>query len=283
MISSDPRTRPATPVRPLDWARQAGKVDAVMLNLAAKLRQRRRRRVKAATAVASLGLTVGFLFWAVPFTRDTATVVTAPAHRQMLALADGSTAELNARTEIRTDFRHGRRKIYLRSGEAFFAVRKDAAQPFTVETAAGTVRVTGTQFNVRLVDDRAVVTLVEGSVEFGRDASPRVALRPGEQFATATATAPARPRALTSAEMEAALSWRRGHLSLDGLTLGEAAARIAAYHGKTIAVAPAIVALPLGGSCPLDDLAGFLAFLKDAFPVEIVARGDGSVGVVARR
>ena len=37
----------------------------------------------------------------------------------------------------------------LAAGEAFFQVAKDSARPFFVETAAGSVRVTGTQFNVR--------------------------------------------------------------------------------------------------------------------------------------
>lgn len=286
MTSSESR-RPE-PVLPLDWARHTGQVDAVRRALESKLRQRRQRRARMATAVAALLLVGTFLTWAVPFARDTGTIATAARHRQALALTDGSLVELNAQTKLHTDFRYGRRIVRLAHGEAFFTVAKDAAHPFVVETPAGSVRVTGTRFNVRVESDAAIVTLEEGAVlasrnqgaDAGAGLARGTALKPNEQL-TLAAT-PCGPRALTATEMENALAWRTGRLVLDGLTLGEAAARFAAYHGIAIELDPATRALSVGGSCPLDDLPGFMDFVKEAFPVNVLANPDGSFRVVAR-
>lgn len=272
------------PVLPLDWARQTGKVDAVMRTLEAKLQQRRqRRRTTTGVAAGSLAVVAFAIFWVVPYIRETSTVATLAARRQTLALADGSQADLNAQTSLHTDFRYGRRTVRLDQGEAFFSVAKDVEHPFLVETPAGAVRVTGTKFNVRLENGMAEVTLLEGKVEVQRSGAggqgTAIHLIPGQQFASSRTEL----RTLSPAEMENTISWRTGRLALDGLTLGDAAERFGAYHGKTIAVAPDVALLALGGSCPLDDLPGFISFLKEAFPVHVLAQPDGSYRVVAAK
>lgn len=50
-------------------------------------------------------------------------------------------------------------------GEAFFEVAEDKARPFVVSTGDFDVRVTGTQFNVRVYpDETPTATLAEGSI-----------------------------------------------------------------------------------------------------------------------
>jgi transmembrane sensor len=283
MTSSDHSGTRAGSTLPLDWARQTGKVDVVLRNLEGKLQKKRRRRRTAAAAITVVAVLACTVFLVVPFVRDTNTIATASAHRQTLELADGSHADLNARTNVHSDFRYGRRLVRLDQGEVFFSVAKDKEHPFLVETPAGTVRVTGTKFNVRLEEGGAVeVTLLEGSVEIQASApASRLTtthLSPGQQFASARTGL----RTLSPTEIENTISWRTGRLALDGLTLGEAAARFATYHGKSIAVAPSVAALSLGGSCPLDDLPGFLSFLKEAFPVHVLAQGEDSYRIVAK-
>lgn len=294
-------TQPSAPgqVLPLDWARHTGKVSLVLEQLQTKLKQRRRRQVRAAGTLAAALVLAAVVSWAVPFVRDTQTLTTAAAHRQTVALADGSTLELNARTDARTDFRYGRRTVRLERGEAFFSVAKDSAHPFLVETSAGTVRVTGTKFNVRIAaDHHAEVTLLEGAVTVAPSAASS---RPsaissqllGAQLSTGalyltpnqqTTFGDSAPviRTLTDAQTENTVAWRSGRLALDGLTLGEAAARFSSYHGRTISVAPEAAALRVGGSCPLHDLAGFLDFLKEALPVRVLSRADGGFRVIAK-
>lgn len=278
--SSGPSPRP-----PLDWVREAGKVNLVLEDIAAKLARKRRRRARAVTVLASAALIALAAVWAVPVWRQTNTVQTLPAQRQSVALFDGSTAELNARTDLHTDFRYGRRTVRMTSGEAFFSVAKDPVHPFLVVTPAGTIRVTGTHFNVRITaDQRPEVTLLEGAVAVEGVAPEPVRLLPGQRFfasGTVTTTA-AMVSTLAPADLEAATAWRQGRLVLDHLTLAEAAARFAAYHGKGIAVAAEIEGLRMGGSCSLDDLSGFLEFLGKALAVEVQAGSDGSFRIHAR-
>lgn len=262
-----------------DWAHQAGVVDRVLEKVAQKV-QRKRRRRRVAASVAGACAVAWAVFWGVPYVRDTSTVATAAAQRQELALRDGSVVELSAQTSLRTDFRYHRRLVRLEQGEAFFSVAHDTEHPFRVETAAGTVRVTGTKFNVRVGDDgRAVVTLLEGGVAIEDTAVP-ARLQPGQQASFDRTQSAVRP--LAEPELARAVAWRRGVLMLDGLSLAEALARLAAYHGTTIDVAPDAGSLHPGGSIPLSDLSGALGALEEAMPIRVLRRADGSCRVVAR-
>ncbi len=272
-----------------------------------------RRRRRAPWFLAGAGLAAALacvvVLWVVPQMRYTQTVSTVALQRSTLTLRDGSRAELNARTQLSTDFRGDRRQVRLARGEALFTVAKDPAHPFRVETPAGLIEVTGTTFNVRLTASGATeVTLLEGSVavdlgsripETGNhkpetgtldtaDSSQNspvsgilnpVSLSPGQQFNTAHATV----RTLTPAEIENTIAWRDGRLMLNGMTLTEAAERLSAYHGLTITVAPQIADVKLGGSYPLDDLQGFFQVLAEE-PVSLRAlpRGDGSYAIVPK-
>lgn len=263
----------------LDWPREAGLADEFLAKVDSRLRRRKQRR-RTAVGVSTLvlaALLVGL--WGVPYYRDTGAAGTPAAHRETLALADGSQAELNAQTSVRTDFRYGRRIVRLDQGEAFFSVAKDASHPFLVETPAGTVRVTGTKFNVRMTaPDRTEVTLLEGAVQVQESATDPVKLTPGQQFDSAGANV----RTLTSTELERVVAWRKGELALDGLTLREAMSRLAAFHGIRIDVVPEVAGLRPGGTFPVDDLKGFLGAVETALPVRVMPQGDGSFRIVGR-
>ena len=264
---------------PLDWVTQAGKVDHLLADIEVKLTRKRRKRARARKAALALLVIAALGTWAIPYAQNTNEVRTLAAQRQTLPLQDGSKADLNAQTEIRTDFRYGRRTVRLERGEAFFSVAKDLNHPFLVETPNGTVRVTGTKFNVRLAKDgRPEVTLFEGSVDLQREGRSFLNLLPGQQFDGAKEQV----HMLAPAELKNVTAWREGRMVLDGLTLGEAVARISVYHGKKITVVPEVASFQMGGSCALDDLNGFLEFLPRAMSVKVVPVGDGSLRIVAR-
>jgi len=250
-------------------------VSPVARPAAAPPRRRARWIAVAAGLAAVLALCV---IWLVPYYRDTRNIATMAAQRSTLSLPDGSHADLNAQTALFTDFRGGARFVRLRKGEAFFSVAKDPAHPFLVETPAGTVRVTGTHFNVRLTpDSRVEVTLLEGSVEI-QNSLARLALRPGQQLSAAGEL-----RALSPRELECVTAWREGRIVLNGLTLAEAAARYAAYHGNAIAVAPELAATQLGGSFELDNLQGFFdALADDTLGLRVIRRAPGNYAIVRR-
>lgn len=115
------------------------------------------------------------------------TVVVPKGGEYHVVLSDKSEIWLNADSELKfpVSFNGLERRVML-SGEAYFKVARDTAQPFVVETDLGNVRVYGTEFNVkRYAGEKAIkTTLVEGSVGFckrGGEEERYVRIKPGFQ------------------------------------------------------------------------------------------------------
>ncbi|MDB6092630.1 MAG: anti-FecI sigma factor, FecR [Verrucomicrobia bacterium] len=251
-----------------DRYRDAGLGGRLASELERRLKQRKRRRQGAVRKAAAAAILAVAIFWGVPYFKETGMVSASASTLEDLALADGSHAELNANSELATDFRYGRRIVKLTRGEGFFSVAHDPAHPFLVETPGGTVRVVGTKFNVRLdAQLHPEVTLVEGRVLFAADRADGVALHPGEQLKIENGQPAIHP--LTTRAMEQVLAWRRGLIVLDGMPLGEAAAGFARFHGCLIAVDPAVAGLRLGGTYSLKNLPLFLDSLRATGAVKI--------------
>jgi len=205
------------------------------------------------------------------------------AQRQALTLADGTELELNAQTVLAVELNARERRVRLAGGEAFFHVAKDSARPFFVETAAGSVRVTGTQFNVRTGQaGQLEVTVVEGAVQVrpGDQAGTR-ALHAGEQLVRAGTEITV--RTLASGDVDRTLAWRTGQVLFNGTPLREALASFARYHGRTLTASDEAALQRVGGRRSLDDLEGFLTALEDALPVKVTHESDGSIRVDAVR
>lgn len=210
-------------------------------------------------------------------------VATPVAQRSELALADGSHVELNAHTALVVDLKDGERRVRLASGEAFFRVSRDANRPFFVETPAGLVRVTGTQFNVRTVSPDALeVTVLEGSVQVrpGAASTPPRQLAAGDRLVAEPGQV--RVATLTGSDLANALAWRQGRIVFEETPLREALTRFAHYHGRNLTASDAAARLHVGGVHSLDDLDGFLTSLEQVLPsVRVLHRRDGSVRVDA--
>ncbi len=97
---------------------------------------------------------------------------------QTIRLADGSEVNLNQRARLSVSTKGGR-EVWL-EGEAFFSIRQDASQPFTVHAAdALDVTVLGTAFNVNTQQGKTQVVLNSGRVKVEKDGAHMV-LSPGE-------------------------------------------------------------------------------------------------------
>jgi transmembrane sensor len=264
----------------IDRIRNEGKVDNVLERMELEVRKRqRKKRVLVRNAAAGIAI-LAIFGWAIPEFKDTASHETPPGRRTRLTLADGSTVDLNASTLLKTDFRYGRRIVTLSQGEAFFDVERDPSRPFVVKTPDGSVRVTGTAFDVR-VSRRTEVTVLEGSIGFlppKGTGAPSVNLAAGQQY---TSGAP-NPRTLTSSELEAAAAWRDGRISLNGLTLGEAMDRVGEYFGVRIIVSASASGSHLGGTLPLTTLDDFLRAIRETHYLDITPSPDGSY-VIGRK
>ena len=231
---------------------------------------------------AALAAAVVFVFWLVRPGTQIENIETPAAHRRSLTLADGSRVELNARTSLRIENSRTERRVQLVTGEAYFVVSKDQKRPFIVETPAGSVRVTGTIFNVRSeTASQLEVTVVQGSVQVcpgmtgGPIAPKTVTLGAGDRLSASPGDA--KFQMLTSSALEDALAWRRGRIVCNGMPLAEVAARFAYYHGRNITVAPDAANLLVGADYSLDDLDGFFTALQN-----ILFSGK-SVGVTVDR
>ncbi|PPK87847.1 FecR family protein [Neolewinella xylanilytica] len=113
---------------------------------------------------------------------DTITVVTQDGERRELALADGSTVDLEGAASITfpADFAQ-RRHVTLR-GEAFFDVARDTLHPFTVVTGPVITRVLGTSFTIKQKGADVVVSVVSGTVRTVAEGSDGAILTKGQRI-----------------------------------------------------------------------------------------------------
>ncbi len=188
------------------------------------------RTVAAVAIVAAMGV-AGTLY----FSHDSEQIYATPVGgHQLIALADGSTVELNTDTVL-----HARgRSVELVKGEAYFRIKHDAAHPFVVRAGGHRVTDLGTAFIVRNDMNRIVVRLLQGSarIETNSNAAGQgTVLSPGDvAFASARTLS---VRKATMQKLEDDLSWRRGVLIFDGTTLAAAAAEFNRYNREKLVIA----------------------------------------------
>lgn len=235
---------------------------------------------RLAGAMLTAAAAVALVFWFAQPREQNANIATPVAHRQSHLLADGTKVELNAQTNLLVEITGTVRRVRLASGEAFFSVSKDAKRPFIIETPAGSVRVTGTKFNVRTETSTALeVAVLEGTVLVrAGEANAPVTLSAGQFLASGFPV-----RTLSETEQSDALAWRQGQVVFRGTPLREALARFARYHGRGITATPEAASKRIGGMYSLDDVDGFLSSLEGAMPELQVNSGlSGTVQVGLR-
>ncbi|MFI5336459.1 MAG: FecR family protein, partial [Opitutales bacterium] len=231
-----------------------------------------------AGATLTAAAAVALVLWLVHPARQIEDLTTPMARRQAWTLADGTRVELNAQTSLHVGLDGRERHVRLAGGEAFFAVSKDAARPFIVETPAGSVRVTGTRFDVRADSATSLEVLVdEGSVQVRPGAGPADAprfLQAGDDLTAGPGGVAV--RSLSGPELADALAWRQGQIVFDGVPLREALARFGRYHGRGFTVTAAAAELRVGGRYSLDDVDGFCAALEEVLPVRVTRDLSGT-------
>lgn len=244
--------------------------------VAARSRVRRRWRIGAAALAAAAAIMLVASVWV----RGDHTFTTRAAERHVATLEDGSRIELNALTELRVEFGRAERRIRLARGEAWFDVAPEKARPFVVETPAGSVRVTGTAFNVRGASGSVEVTVLQGRVRVqpSNVAVQEMALDVGQQARIGATKVDV--RTLDPAAAQNVAAWREGQAVFDDTRLRDALERFAAYHGRAIEVDGRVADRRLGGRYALDDLDGLLEEIERVLPVRVLRQSGGVVRVV---
>jgi transmembrane sensor len=196
----------------------------------------------AACLVLALGTGVAFKAFA---PRDPNHLVAEVGQVRREVLADGSAVTLNTGAVL--DVRYGSegRKVRLVKGEAFFDVVHDPSRPFVVESRAGSARVLGTAFDVRLKGDAARVSVLRGAVRVEPASGRGVAVLRAGQGAWLDGDA---PRAAALEDPAAVDAWRQGRLVVYHRPLSEVVDEIGRYRrGKVFVRGQALAARPVSG------------------------------------
>lgn len=201
---------------------------------------------------------------------------------RLVSLADGSAITLNTASKIAVRYTDAQRRIELIEGEVLFNVAKSPGRPFIVAAGHTQVLAVGTSFVVRREPGNPVQVLVrEGIVEVkraaGATADPVRVLANMRVEVPAIERLPMSPAPVTTGEVVRALAWRDGMVSLDGITLREAAAEFSRYSDVEIVVDdPAISERTVTGLFAAGNPVGFARAVAASLDLEATVEA-GSV------
>lgn len=190
--------------------------------------------------------------------------VSAPGQLRTVTLADQSQVTLDTDSAISVNFSGGERHVELRRGAAFFSV-SHTGEPFVVDAQGGEARVLGTQFEVRLQDAGANVTVLSGRVGVtAKSGAPQQVLTAGQQVSYANGDA----QTLHPVDSERLLAWRQGWLNYYKTPMADVARDLGRYYpGRIVLLNNALGAQRISGSFPsgdaqavIDSLQGVLGF-----------------------
>lgn len=181
--------------------------------------------------------------------RVQADYMTGTAESRDIALEDGTTVSLAPGSALTVAFGPSDRGVTLLAGEAFFAVKAEAARPFRVTARGIRATVVGTQFDIRLDPQAVEVAVSQGRVQVD---SAGIADLLGAGDALRIPTDGAAVRSGVAADGIA--GWRRGLLVLEDRTLGDAAAELERYlPGRIVIPDRALASRPVTGVFDLRD------------------------------
>ena len=203
-----------------------------------------RARTLMITALLLCAVAAGGWWWQQPVS-----VTTAAGEQTIVALPDGSTAEINGATTLSYDrgFQSlpwvpaPERRVRL-TGEAFFDVR-DAERPFRVVTPNARVEVMGTTFSVhaRTDDDtpETTVTLSSGRVRLKPTvaaSSPNSSVTLSEAGHTSRVVADQAPSSLETVDLKYRRAWRDGGFAIRNAALPTVLAELERRFGVPLSL-----------------------------------------------
>ncbi|MGV8137802.1 MAG: FecR family protein [Mangrovibacterium sp.] len=167
-------------------------------------------------------------------------IVSPPGIRSKVDLPDGSKIWLNAESKIRYSipFVRKTREVEL-VGEAFLDVEKNPESPLEVKFNHLTVRVLGTQFNVKAFpgDRQVEVVLKEGRIQLENHqegtAKERILLAPGQQWVYDKTS---RSAIVKKVNADQYIAWHRNRLILNKTTMAELVVLLERWYGVQVEI-----------------------------------------------
>lgn len=216
--------------------------------------------------------------------------------QRSIQLADSSVVHINTQSRLKVDYSEAERRIDLISGEAMFEVEPNADRPFRVWAGGTVAEALGTTFNVRVEDEVAIVSVVEGTVKVDKRTLETAAVQdlPVDPVPVAEMHAPASSTEvilsmgeiasvpssydavnLDQDTIEAITSWRERKLVFESDRLDVIAAEFNRYNRTQLVVSDTdLASVKFTGVFDADDPRSFVEFLEFAGGIEAVQDGQ---------
>lgn len=231
----------------------------------------RRRQLAAIAAMLLMSSGIAWYSDIFSFLGDQ-TYQTALGERKKFDLADGSQLELNTNSEAFVHYARDMREVRLIRGQAVFTVVHDNHRPFDVLAGGGRIRDIGTQFDVRFLDERVVVAVLDGEVEISAGSKTQgTRLHRGMRLSYTPTSEITTPEAV---DINTVSSWREGRLVFHAQPLKKVLDELGRYHQATITVtSQGILETQVSGSFPTNDFPQALRTMSAALPIKLTRTG----------
>jgi transmembrane sensor len=235
----------------------------------AKQQTRRQRMLKKVTAGVTFSFVIA-LSWVIDPVWHREEMHTMVGQQASFDLKDGSHVDLNTNSVLVVEQHLYSRQLQLTQGEALFTVQH-GWRPFIVFANQTQIRDIGTIFNVRNIEDGAVVTVVEGSVEVRTANAQRILTK---DISVTTQAGTISESRCTSAN----IAWQQGRLVFDGTPLQEAVAEIQRYRQAPIVIQDSKVGLMrVSGEYDINAIESLLKTLPLSLGIHVSYQTDGKV------
>jgi len=241
-------------------------------------RPKPRKPAKAAGAALMVALSIGALAWLNPAYK-TERFVTAMGERRAVVLDDGSELLLDSGSDVDVAWHLRSRSVDLRAGQAIFDVSSAVYRPFVVTAGSTSVRVLGTVFNVRrLENDNVRVTLARGRIEVSETTAQQASLVlvPGQQVDSIRGHL----MPVTQVDTHKAMAWKDDRIVFEKTPLDEAIALLRLYRKAPIRLSdPSLAGLTVTGVFDARNVDVLLDLLPSILPVSVTRQEDSSVQI----
>jgi Fe2+-dicitrate sensor, membrane component len=194
----------------------------------------------AAVVLITLGVSLGILLNSRPEIQPVPeiTIASIEGVQKDVVLSDDSKVWINSGTTLTYAEEFGKERNVKLEGQARFDVTKDTERPFQVKTERLSIRVLGTDFQVREypAEDYTEVILYEGSVEVNTGAGV-TKLTPGEKLTYHPLTGEVNIEVI---EIDMIDDWRSDRIVIEQKTMPELLAMIANYYDTDIIITPEV-------------------------------------------
>jgi transmembrane sensor len=239
-------------------------------NFLARLRPFRTPRMAFPAAIA-FGLVaaftlVGLTVWRSPDEAPFRLAETGYGQTKTLDLADGTSIELNTNTEIGYNYSDNKRRVLMVDGEAYFEVKKDPTRRFEIVAGDHLVIVIGTAFNLKYLNRRLDLSVVEGVVSISSPSSSSpISVAQGEALSIGDNGEIVR----REVNPTIALAWRSGAIAFENQTLEAILSDIDRYYPERLSTSDLRGSELYTGLIYVDDLENVLDQLSLISSAEI--------------